>query len=118
MRRSALAVLAVGAALAAPSGAQAAPAPTTVTINFFDQAAQDVFRGRVGSPRPACRGARLVRLFRMRPGADTLIDTDRSEDTGPWSIDVEGGAAPGRYYVRVAPNANCEGATSETVTVP
>jgi hypothetical protein len=122
MRRSLVAVLAscvaLGGAVAPSAGAQAAPSATSVTINFVNGAAQDLFRGRVGSPNPACREDRLVRLFFVQPGADARIDSDRSEDNGAWDIDVEGGAAPGRYYARVTANANCQVAMSRIVTVP
>ena len=124
MRRSLVAVLATCATLAGtaalPAGAAAAPSPTSVTINFVNGAPDDLFRGRVGSPNPACRENRLVRLFFVRPGAavDPLIDTDRSEDNGAWDIDIEGGAAPGRYYVRVTGNTSCEPARSRNVAVP
>ncbi len=125
MRKSSLAIVASSVALfagfAAPSLAQAQTAPTTVTINFVDRPGPDVFRGRVGSPVPACRENRAVRLFKAVAGPDIFIDSDRSEDFGSWSIDVEGDPAPGNYYVRVPARTvgatTCEAARSETIAV-
>ena len=125
MRKSTLAILAVCAAivaaLAVPAVAPAATFRTSVTINFVDRPGPDIFRGRVSSPNPNCISDRTVRLFRVRPGADQLIDTDKSEDNGTWSIDVEGDPAPGDYYVRVTRKtlgANaCSIAVSPTIAV-
>ena len=104
MRKSTITILAACAALlaglVAPAASSAAVVPTTITMTFVDRPAADIFRGRVNSPLPACRENRLVRLMRAQPGDDLVIDTDRSEDNGSWSIDVEGGAAPGNYYAR------------------
>ena len=96
---AACAALSVGIAL--PALAQAEDFPTTVTIRFVDRPGPDIFRGRVESPNPQCIENRAVRLFRVAPGPDSLIDTDRSEDNGSWSIDVEGDPIPGNYYVKV-----------------
>lgn len=124
MRKSSLAILASCAALLAgvivPSVAQADA--TTVTIEFVDRPNNDVFRGFVESPNPNCVENRKVRLFRVAPGADIFIDRDRSEDSGKWAIDIEGGAPAGDYYVKVAKRTvgavTCDKARSETITVP
>ncbi len=125
MRKPALAILASSMALlagfVAPTAAQAATAPTTVTINFVDRPGPDIFRGRVGSPVPACREDRLVRLFKVVEGPDVFIDSDRSEDFGSWAIDIEGDPAPGSYYVRVPARTvgatTCAAARSTTIAV-
>ena len=126
MRKSALAILAAAAAivaaLALPAVAPAATSPTTVTINFVDRPGPDIFRGRVGSPNENCRGERTVNLYRVRPARDQRIDTDVSEDTGRWDIDVEGDPAPGDYYVRVtrrvlSTTSACAAAVSPTIAV-
>jgi hypothetical protein len=111
-------VLVVGAA-----SADAASVATRVTIDF-DRAgpAQDIFRGRVFSARENCRSNRRVAVFRRHKGPDTRIGSDRSEDNGRWLVDVEGHAAPGRYYAR-APRKDlgggdfCEADRSRTITV-
>lgn len=103
MRRSILAAAAcaaLAAALAAPAAAHNATFPTTVTIEFVDQAGPDVFQGDVGSTNGNCDQNRLVRLYRSVPGPDQVLDFDRSEDDGSWDVDVEGDPAPGRYYAR------------------
>jgi hypothetical protein len=110
---------------AAPGLAHTTSSSTSVTIGVVAQAGGDLFRGKVSSPDPRCVNRRLVRLFRVAPGADPVLDTDRSEDNGSWDIDVEGGAAPGRYYVRVvartatAPGHShtCRAAMSRLITV-
>ena len=125
MRKSVLAILAVSAAivgaLAIPAAAPAANIATNVSIKFVDRPGPDIFRGRVSSPNANCIGDRNVRLFRARPGADQLIDTDSSEDNGSWSIDVEGDPAPGRYYVKVTRRAlgadSCAPARSAVIDV-
>jgi hypothetical protein len=116
------AVLAVAAALTVGGGtAWAATFPTNVSIQFVPGGARDVFKGVVSSPNNNCIDHRRVRLLRRDAGPDTLIDRDRSEDNGRWNIDVEGGAAPGTYYVRVTAKDigpdTCAGAKSGTVTV-
>jgi hypothetical protein len=89
------------AGLAAPTAAPAATFSTAVSIRFIDRPGPDIFRGTVTSPAGKCVSNRLVRLFRVQGGPDQLIDFDRSEDNGSWSIDIEGDPAPGTYYVRV-----------------
>jgi hypothetical protein len=104
MRKSIPAVLAACAAMLAglvlAPTASAASFPTTVTIRLVDRPGADLFRGRVTSPNNNCIEDRRIQLFRARAGDDQLIDIDDSEDNGAWDIDVEGGAAPGNYYVR------------------
>lgn len=125
MRKSVLSILAVCAAivgaLAIPAAAPAANIATTVSIKFIDKPGPDIFRGRVTSPNANCIGDRTVNLFRARAGDDQLIDSDSSEDNGSWSIDVEGGPGPGRYYARVTPQAlgadTCRTARSPIIAV-
>jgi hypothetical protein len=110
------AVLAAAAALTVGGGtAWAATFPTNVSIQFVPGGARDVFKGVVSSPNNNCIDHRRVRLLRRDAGPD------RSEDNGRWYIDVEGGAAPGTYYARVAAKDigpdTCAGAKSATVTV-
>jgi hypothetical protein len=125
MRKPTLVILAVCAAivtaLAIPAAAPAATFPTSVTIRFVDRPGPDIFRGRVSSPNANCIENRAVRLFRVLPARDQLIDTDKSEDNGSWLIDVEGDPVPGDYYVRVTRRvigANvCAAAMSATIPV-
>ena len=110
-------VLVLGAALAS-----AASVGTRVTIHF-DKAspARDVFRGQVFSPRHACEENRRVVVFRKHMGPDARIGSDRSEDNGHWSVDVEGHAAPGHYYAKALRKDLgadfCEVDRSHTITV-
>ena len=112
-----IATAAVSAGLAAP--AFAGQAETTATIRFDENgAAQDIFRGVIRSTNPNCIQDRIVRLFRRQEGPDLFIDSDKSEDNGRWSIDIEGSAPPGDYYVRVTATANCARDRSRVITVP
>ena len=100
MRKPIFAILAacaaIVAALAIPAVAPAATFRTSVSINFVDRAGPDIFRGRVGSPNAACISDRTVRLYRVRPARDQLIDTDKSENNGSWSIRRRGRPRTGR----------------------
>ena len=96
--------------------------PTSVSIKFTPGAAADVFSGKVSSPNANCVSHRHVVLRRAVTGPDIRVGTDRSEDNGNWSIDVEGGAPAGRYYAKVTAKTiaagTCASARSATITVP
>jgi hypothetical protein len=57
--------------------------------------------GTVSSPKAACERNRLVELFRVDElgGAAQSYGTDRTDDSGNWSI--EAGLVAGEYYVTV-----------------
>ena len=115
---SAAATLGVGVG----SASAATVFPTSVTINFTPGAAADVFSGKVSSPNANCVSHRHVVLRRKVDGPDIRMGTDRSEDNGRWSIDVEGGAPAGQYYAKVTAKSiaagTCAAARSTTITVP
>jgi hypothetical protein len=46
--------------------------------------AKIVIFGRLRSARPACRSNKLVKLFRVRPGADRLLARDRTDLEGDY----------------------------------
>jgi len=95
--------LLIAGLVAVTTSALAASFSTRVTISFDRAgAARDVFRGRVFAASENCRSHRRVAVFRKRRGPDRMIGSDRSEDNGRWSIDVEGHAARGRYYAKAA----------------
>ena len=114
---SAIAALSIGVATAS-----AATIPTNISIQRVERPARDVFKGFVTAPDSRCFENRRVLLFRVTPGPDTRLDSDRSEDNGSWSIDVEGGAPSGSYYAKAPRKAVgadiCAAAKSSTVTVP
>jgi len=77
--------------------------------------------GDVKSARKACKNRRLVRVFRVRPGADEKVGSTRSykglSDNGYYWSYVEDGVAPaGNYYAKVKPTDTCKGDRSETVS--
>lgn len=72
-------------------------ADSEVTIRW----AQGVtaFKGQVISARASCEQDRRVLLYKVRPGADSLIGTDRTNDEGRWRIDR---ANPhGSFYAKI-----------------
>jgi hypothetical protein len=54
------------------------------------------FRGKVSSPRAACRGSRLVKLVRRGVG---VVASKQTTSTGRWSIRRPG--AKGTYYASI-----------------
>src|SRR5262245_17598834 len=46
--------------------------------------ARVVVVGRVLAARDACEGGKLVKLFRVKPGADQLLATDRTDGDGEY----------------------------------
>lgn len=58
------------------------------------------FTGKVKSSKNACKPDRKVKVFRVAPGADTLIGSTTSASDGDWSLgnDVAG---PGNYYAKL-----------------
>jgi hypothetical protein len=54
------------------------------------------FHGKVFSQRDACERNRTVAVYQVRPGADGLYDTTRSNTEGEWEILA--GAPNGDFY--------------------
>ena len=54
------------------------------------------FHGKVLSQRDACERNRTVAVYQVRPGADGLYDTTRSNAAGEWEILA--GAPNGDFY--------------------
>jgi hypothetical protein len=64
-------------------------AETSLTIHKAPRGATNaglkiVIFGRLRSARPACRSNKLVKLFRVRPGPDRLLATDRTDLEGDY----------------------------------
>ena len=91
------------------AGMASAGGGTTVTI----KGPQGDFRGKVQTRDP-CLAERTVKVFKVRAGADLKIGTDTTGDDGKWSTG-NSGYKNGRFYAKVKPLDDCEGARSETI---
>ena len=106
-----LAMIAVFACL--PAASAKAPVNTRVTIDAaFYATGGTQFAGDIFSSRRSCKNGRLVKLFRIRPGADQKIATTRSQRgiSSPgyfWGIAEPGAAPEGLYYVKVYATPGC-----------
>jgi cysteine-rich repeat protein len=82
-----LVVLACG--LAAAFTAEAASAHTVrfggqLTVRFIGET--NVFKGRVRSSTEACESGRRVNVFRVTPGPDVRVASDRTDSAGRWQV--------------------------------
>jgi hypothetical protein len=83
-----LLVLAVGIVTAAvvatqlPAMGHTAKIASRVTLT----SGYGFFRGKVGSPMPACRANRTVKLFKDVAGTDPLLKSTQTNSTGEWAI--------------------------------
>ena len=120
MKRAALLVMATVLVLI-PAASAKAPVNTRVTIDSaFLASGGTAFAGDIFSSRKSCKDGRLVKIFRIRPGADQKIGATRAKrgisDPGYfWTYFYSGAAPKGLYYVKVSPIAGCNGDRSGTV---
>jgi hypothetical protein len=102
-----VALTAVGTlALAGPASAGGG---TSVTI----KGPEGDFHGKVLTRDP-CLAERTVKVFKVREGDDRNIGSDTTGSDGKWSIG-NSGFKNGRFYAKVKPLGECEGARSETI---
>ena len=77
--------------------------PTNITWGFdpTNGIMPDAFVGylNLSSGNRDCRPGRLVKVYRVRPGNDPLIGSDRT-DTGGYFV-IERNVPAGRYYAKV-----------------
>jgi hypothetical protein len=64
-------------------------AETTLTIRKAPRGATNpggkvIIYGRLKSANPSCRSNKLVRLMKVRPGADKILDVDRTDLEGDY----------------------------------
>ena len=95
-----LVVLACG--LAAAFTAEAASAHTIrfggqLTVRFIEET--NVFKGRLTSSRSACESGRRVNVFRVTPGPDVRVASDRTDSVGRWQVVYN--APTDDYYAKV-----------------
>ena len=92
-----LAVVA-GAALVLASGAFAGHSyDTNVSMSFLGISPTNYHaKGKVSSPKGACKRDRRVEAYHKDGGPDTLVGHDRSDTKGNYEVAI--GADPGKYY--------------------
>jgi hypothetical protein len=73
--------------------------PTSVSMGYRDRTG--TFHGRVRSTRPECEPDRVVKLWKVTPGPNRLLDKTESDDDGRWKTAGFENAG-GRYYATVA----------------
>ena len=98
-------VAALSLALAAIAGAHVFSAAPSLSIGKVPAGATSpgariIVFGKVHSGRTFCREDRVVRLFRVRPGADRLLATDLTDREGEYSFQRRPGGDQ-RVYTRV-----------------
>jgi hypothetical protein len=84
-------VAAVGLAFAVTATAHSFVASPSLSIGKVPAGATSpgeriVIFGKIRTGRPFCKEDRRVRLFRVRPGADRLLATDRSDSEGEYGF--------------------------------
>ena len=81
------------------------------------------FHGDVDAEVPQCVPARIVRLYRERPGDDKLLGQDQTDGTGEWAITEPGDFTlkSGAYYAKVTATVvggnRCKKDRSRTLSV-
>jgi hypothetical protein len=84
-------VAAVGLAFAVTAAAHTFVASPSLSIGKVPAGATSpreriIIFGKIHSGRLFCRNNRVVRLFRVRPGPDRLLATDRSDREGEYAF--------------------------------
>lgn len=116
-------VAAIAALIAVFGGvveAQAATFETTITIRYVK--ADDYLSGWVRSSNKGCVVARLIRVYRKRPGKDPLVKKFGTYDDGYWRFEPDGGIRAGTYYAKTAKakygSLTCTRARTPSIVVP
>lgn len=101
--------LAITALLALPaSGVASFKTKVIVSLKF------PAFHGKLASSHAGCVKHRTVKLYRVRSGADKLLGTDTSEDSGKWSIPIGKRLISGGYYAKAPARGSCRAGKSKT----
>lgn len=70
--------------------------------NPYDRGETVIFRGKAKADHKFCRKFRVVKLFKKKPGADRLIETDITGSQGRYKVIwVSGRIGTHRFYTRV-----------------
>jgi hypothetical protein len=115
-------LLALAIPLSLIGTAHATVVPSELTIKWKPSSTK--FVGHVNSDLDNCLSDRLVKVYKVREGADKRIGHDLTNHSGKWAVDVR--HAHGRYYAKVAKTQvggyygtadTCGKARSETIRV-
>jgi hypothetical protein len=112
--RSVVLLLAVLAAALLPAVAAAGPAYSTKIVVSLKTPA---FHGTLKSSKSACATNRTVKLFREKPGPDTLLGTDKSNAKAKWSIPLGKKLVAGSYYAKAPAKGSCKAAKSKVLPI-
>ena len=102
-------LLGVAAAGVMARGAQTAAAAFAGVVKYDTTLsghgeANRIYHGVVESEFQKCVPGRRVVVFRVRPGADRKVATDRSDREGSWGVEKPRGG--GRFYAKVRRKQN------------
>jgi hypothetical protein len=103
-----------------PSSSRTIPATAPVSPNCSGviQAQCDGSRhGTLKSSKSACTTGRTVKLYREKPGRDTLLGTDMSNGKTKWSIPIGKRLTTGSYYVKAPAKGSCKPAKSKALKI-
>ncbi len=112
-RLSALHIAALAIALLPAALAAGASNSTTIVVSLETPA----FHGTLKSGKSACATGRTVKLFREKPGPDTLLGTDKSNAKTKWSIPIGKKLISGSYYAKAPAKGSCKPAKSKVLSI-
>jgi hypothetical protein len=108
-RIACLGALALCGVLGAPTAANAAMTPTSVTIKYL---ANGGFEGTVKSRVSACVKNRTVKVYKV--GRRSPLYTDTSDNLGKWNTG-NSGRIHGDFYAATAAKGTCAAGKSPTI---
>jgi hypothetical protein len=117
-----VAAVVVAAALVGTASAHKPRFRSTITIHdSFDQVTfEEVFFGRVDSPKRKCRRHRTVLLY--NENVQGPLSSDLTNRRGHWEVRLASDNIGGDYYARVLRKVKrdyvCKGARSESIPPP
>lgn len=112
-RLSVLLVAALVIALLPAALAAGASNSTTIVVSLKTPA----FHGTLKSAKSACATDRTVKLYRVTPGPDKLLGTDRSDAKTKWSIPLGKKLIAGSYYAKAPAKGSCKAAKSKVLPI-
>jgi hypothetical protein len=113
VRRSALLVVALAAALLPAASAAGSSYSTQIIVSLKVPA----FHGTLKSSKSACATGRTVKLFREKSGPDKLLGTDKSNAKTKWSIPIGKRLTSGSYYAKAPAKGKCTSAKSKVLSI-
>lgn len=98
---------------------------TTLSAALAEAGGVSSVEGDLNSPKAACVPRRLVKVFRVGAGPDTMIGSDLTNRRGRWEVGLGASPQPGGYYGKATRRRTgrrghrhvCKAARSNQVTV-